>query len=99
MNKVTSFLESLYLSEQTPKVRIPVEKGDLGLSLDDPLDSYKKQITSGSKKWEEMSQQINALVIFNKNEHPDLSKKWEDKRESLAKWVESKRKENPDFAK
>ena len=99
MCNIVEFLENVYVSEAEPKVKIPIEKGDLGLSVDDSLDDYKKQITSGSKKWEEQSQQINALVIFNKNNNPDLSKKWEDKRESLAKWIESKRKENPDFGK
>jgi len=94
-NKVTNYLDNLYEQE---KVKIPVKAGDLGLSLDDPLDSYKKQILNG-KSWEEMSQQLNTLYVFNKNKHPDVAKKAEDKREALSKWVESKRKENPDFAK
>lgn len=93
---ITQFLESFYLSEQPP-VRIPVEKGELGLDIDDSLDKYKNKVEKDG--WEKVSQRINALVIFNKNEHPDISKKWEDKRESLAKWIESKRKENPDFGK
>lgn len=80
------------------KVKIPVEKGDLGLSLDDPIESYKKQI-EGGKKWDEMSQQINTLAIFNKNKNPEVAAKANKLRDSLADWIESKRKNNPDFAK
>jgi len=86
------------LNEAEPKVKIPIEKGDLGLSLDEPLDKYKAQVTGG-KKWEELSQQLNTLVVFNKNKHPDIAKKASDKREALAKWVEGKRKDNPEFGK
>ena len=87
------------LKEADPKVKIPVEKGDLGLSLDAPLSDYKAQITSGRKKWEELSQQINTLFVFNKDKHPDIAKKASDKREALAKWVEGKRKDNFEFGK
>ncbi len=98
MKKHQLLLESLFL-ESDSKVKIPVEKGDLGLSLDDSLDAYKKQVTNGGKKWDELSKQLNTLVIFNKNKHPDVAKKAEDKRNALAAWVESKRKEDPDFGK
>jgi len=93
---ITQFLESFYLSEQPP-VRIPVEKGELGLDIDDSLDKYKNKVEKDG--WEKVSQRINALVIFNKNEHPDIATKWRKKREELSKWIESKRKENPDFGK
>ena len=91
-------LESLF-SESNSKVKIPVEKGDLGLSLDASLDDYKKQITSGEKKWDELSKQINTLAIFNKNKHPDVSKKAVDKREALAAWIDKKRETDPEFGK
>lgn len=91
---VEAYCDFLY-EEQ---VKIPVEKGELGLSLDDPLEDYKKKLTGGSQKWEDMSRRLNVLYIFNKNKHPDVAKKAQDKREALAKWVEKKREENPDFA-
>ena len=87
------------LKEADPKVKIPVEKGDLGLSLDEPLDKYKAQVTSGKKDWEELSQQLNTLYVFNKDKHPDIAKKASDKREALAKWIEGKRKDNSEFGK
>lgn len=93
---IMEYLQKIYSQEQ--QVKIPVEKGDLGLSLDEPLEKYKSQITDG-KSWEELSQQLNTLYVFNKNKHPDVAAKAQKKREALAKWVEGKRKENPDFAK
>jgi len=96
MNFKNKLIASRFIQEM--KVRIPVEKGDLGLSIDAPLKDYKKQILNG-KSWDELSQQLNALVVFNKNKHPEISKKWESKREALSKWVEGKRNKNPDFAK
>ncbi len=98
MKKHHLLLERLFLEAES-KVKIPIEKGDLGLSLDDSLDAYKKQIISGEKKWDELSKQINTLVIFNKNKHPDVAKKADDKRNALAAWIDSKRKENPEFGK
>ena len=98
MRRRQIFLENLF-AEAESKVKIPVEKGDLGLSLDDSLDAYKKQITSGKKTWDELSKQLNTLVIFNKNKHPDVAKKAKDKRDALASWVEQNRKENLDFGK
>lgn len=90
------FLESILYEES--QVKIPVEKGDLGLSLDDPLKDYKEQLLNG-KKWDELSQQIKVLAIYNKNNHPSIAGKADELRDKLADWVESKRKENPDFAK
>jgi len=78
------------------KVKIPVEKGDMGLSLDEPLASYKKQI-EGGKSWAELSQQLNTLAVFNKKKHPDVASKAEAKLNVLRTWVENKRKENPKF--
>ena len=80
------------------KVKIPIEKGDLGLSLDDSIEKYKDQI-KGGKKWEETSQQLNTLEIFNKNKHPDVSKKASDLRDKLSKWIDKERKSNPEFGK
>lgn len=91
-------LELIY-EEDEPKVRIPIEKGELGLSLDAPLDKYKKQVTSGEKDWETLSKQINTLAVFNKNKNPDISKKARDKRDALASWVEKKRESDPEFGK
>jgi len=98
MDKRKTILESLF-SEADSKVKIPVEKGDLGLSLDEPIEKFKQQVTSGEKKWDELSKQLNTLVVFNKNNHPDIAKKASDKREELAKWIEDKRKSDPEFGK
>lgn len=89
------FVDSL---TEAAKVKIPVEKGDLGLSLDDPIDDYKDQILGG-KKWDEMSQQIKVLAIYNKNKNPDVAAKANKLRNKLADWVDSKRKSDPEFGK
>ena len=86
------------LEKKEPKVKIPVEKGDLGLSLNDPIGKYKDQLKAG-KDWDEMSQQIKTLAIFNKNKNPEVSRKADRLRDSLADWVENQRKKNPNFAK
>ncbi len=90
-----NYLNKIY---EKSNVKIILKKGDLGLSLDDPISDYKKKIENG-KKWEEMSQQINALVILNKNKNPDISNKAKKIRNSLSTWVKKKRETNPDFAK
>jgi len=92
----SNFIEILL--EQEPKVKIPVEKGDLGLSLDDPMEKYQNKLEHG-KDWDEMSQQIKTLAIFNKDKHPDIAAKANKLRDKLADWVDKNRKKNPDFAK
>lgn len=86
------------LEKKEPKVKIPIEKGDLGLSLDEPIEKYKGQVRGG-KDWDEVSQQLNTLVVFNKNKHPDVSAKASKLRTDLAKWIENKRKTDPEFGK
>ena len=91
------YLNHLF-EKEGPKVKIPIERGDLGLSLDAPIEDYKDQLKKG-KDWDEMSQQIKTLAIFNKNKHPEISKKADLLRDKLASWVEKERESNPDFAK
>ncbi len=92
--------ESEYiLHEDSFQVKIPVKNGDMGLSLDDPIESYKNKLEKGDEKWEELSKQLNVLYIFNKNHNPENASKANKLRDSLAKWIENKRKENPDFSK
>ena len=96
---ILEFLQNHYSSDNTlteETVKIPVEKGELGHSLDDPLESYKRDI-EGGKPWDKMSKELNTLAIFNKNNHPEIAEKARSKREALARWVEEKRKNNPKF--
>ena len=97
MSSSFNFIDEIFnMIEQ--QVKIPVEKGGLGLTLDDDLEAYKKQVIGG-KSWDEMSKQLNTLAIFNKDRHPDVADKARHKREELAAWVDKKRESNPDFGK
>jgi len=87
------------LSEAKEKVRIPMEPGELGLGIDEPLEKFKNQITSDQKPWDTLSKQLNTLYIYNMHKNPDIASKWKNKREALVKWIEGKRKENLDFGK
>jgi len=86
------------LEKKDPKIKIPIETGDMGLSLKDPIEKYKDQINKG-KQWDELSQQLTTLKVFNKNKHPDISTQANKLRNDLADWVENKRKSDPEFGK
>ena len=94
IGKFTSILE-----KSKSKVRIPFKKSDLGLHLDSPLDDYKKALINKKKTWDEMSAALNALYIYNKNNHPDVAKQATAVRLAMKKWVEDKRKDDPNFAR
>jgi len=104
---LTNILETYfqYFSEakKKPKVKIEVEHpGALEIPEDKnfwemPLKHYKKLVRKNG--WNEVSKQLNNLVIWNKNKHPDIAKKAKDIREKLAKWVESVREKNPEALK
>ncbi len=86
-------------SEDTESpVRIPPPE-ELELGLDEPLEKFKNQVTSGKKPWDKLSKELNTLYIYNKDKHPNTATKARGKREALAKWVDIKRMKNPDFGK
>ena len=97
MSFIRDFVVHFLKEAKKPKVKIPVEKGELGLGLDDPLSAYKSQILGG-KSWEELSKQLNVLFIYNKNKHPNVAAKAKSKLNALRRWIEARRKKNPDFA-
>lgn len=94
-----NIVQKILIEARKPRVRIPIEKGDLGLTLKDPLKKYKSQISRGGKRWSEMSQQLNALVVLNKRRNPSVALAWKRKREALARWVKAKRMKNPNFGR
>ncbi|OQB41041.1 MAG: hypothetical protein BWY04_01071 [candidate division CPR1 bacterium ADurb.Bin160] len=99
--KTKNILENFIrvFNEETEKVRIPFEKGSLGLSLDDSIEKYKEKIESKESTWEEMSKQLNTLVIFNKRKHPDVAQKARNLRKKIAAWIEEKREKDQEFGK
>lgn len=98
-NYINAFLESIvYEEKKEPQVKIPVEKGDLGLSLDAPVESFINQI-KGGKKWGELSKQLNTLYVFNKAKNPEVAAKARKIFKKVKSWVEKNRKSDPNFAK
>ena len=62
------------------KVRIPVTKGKLfGYHVDNPTKSrrslLKRLISSKRATFSEVIKRLNALSIYNKNRHPEMSRK------------------------
>lgn len=95
---INKIIDDYLKNLQEQKVIIPM-KHVLGLRLDDPLDSYKKLISSGKKTFEIVSQQLKALYVLNKNDDPNIALEAKRKRESLVKWIENEREKNPEFGK
>ncbi len=81
------------------KVRIKMAKEPLGLGLDEPLEKWKVLIRSGKHSFTRVSQDLNALFVFNKNRHPDVAAKAKNLRLSLSKWIEKERELKPDYGK
>jgi hypothetical protein len=91
-------LDLITTEDSESPVRIPPPE-ELGLGLDEPIEKFKNQITSGKKPWDKLSKELNTLYIYNKDKHSDVAAKAKNKRESLASWVEGKRAKNSDFGK
>ena len=70
------------LQEDESKVKIPVKKGELGLSLDDPQESYKNKLKSG-KPWEANHvRESISLIIYGRNGTPRLATEASTNREN-----------------
>lgn len=98
-NILENYFSYFQEAKDKPKVKIKVEHpGALEIPegknfWEMPLNHYKKLIKKNG--WEEVSKQLNNLVVWNKNKHPSIAAKARSIREKLSKWVEAAREKNP----
>lgn len=78
------------MKSYTKTYLLEADDGISGLSINAPLEDFKKKIEK-EENWGEISRQLNILIF--------KAKKAKKIRGELSKWIETRRKKDPDFGK